>query len=470
MKKKINLSESEIHRTPSVDPIGRVFFFNNRVLRAVSNNSIKHVINVINSGIFDDAKLANVIPKTWIAEDIALDGHELVLEHERIPFVTLPHEWSFEMLKDAILTLLKTALDLEKYGFTIRDGHIFNLAFHSDRPVFFDFGSIVETGQGPDLHELYNTGIIPLKLWANGDFYLANLILRDIYSEKQFLPSISLVEHNLLKNIVPIMERGWMALIRRGINRFARKFFDREILSKSSLSTTSLIKEVSSLTKKERKTSWGNYYGSVETMSDLVPTARFKRLIEVIDSLNLESLADLAGNRGVFSLLVAGHTSVKKILCSDYDENAIDGLYAELKKIGQHKITPMLSNFIRPFNEFARPLFPRTRCDIAVALAVSHHLLLSQGIQIDEFLNTTGCYAKKYVLVEFMPKGLWDGKNAPPVPSWYNQEWFRENFYHHFDLILEEQTEPNRVFFLGKKRCRAVEKEWKTLFVVPDND
>lgn len=44
---------------------------------------------------------------------------------------------------------------------------------------------------------------------------------------------------------------------------------------------------------------------------------------------------------------------------------------------------------------------------------------------------------------------------APPVPSWYRREWFRENFSRYFNLWLEEQSEENRVLFVGEVRGAA---------------
>ncbi len=51
-----------------------------------------------------------------------------------------------------------------------------------------------------------------------------------------------------------------------------------------------------------------------------------------------------------------------------------------------------------------------------------------------------------------MPLGLWDGKQAPPVPAWYNRDWVRTAFMREFELTHEEQLEENRVLFCGTLR------------------
>ena len=74
--------------------------------------------------------------------------------------------------------------------------------------------------------------------------------------------------------------------------------------------------------------------------------------------------------------------------------------------------------------------------DIVFALALTHHLILSQGISLLVLLNTLSHLTHQYIVIEFMPLGLWDGKNAPPIPDWYNINWFRVHFEKYFMLIV----------------------------------
>jgi hypothetical protein len=52
------------------------------------------------------------------------------------------------------------------------------------------------------------------------------------------------------------------------------------------------------------------------------------------------------------------------------------------------------------------------------------------------------------MIIEYMPKGLWDGANGPPVPDWYSQEWFAAGLANYGRVVLAEQLEENRVMFL----------------------
>ncbi|MGH2981309.1 MAG: class I SAM-dependent methyltransferase, partial [Solirubrobacterales bacterium] len=55
------------------------------------------------------------------AADILPEGTETVLRHERVPFVSYPYEWTFEMLRDAALLQLDLQLAALDEGLTLKD-------------------------------------------------------------------------------------------------------------------------------------------------------------------------------------------------------------------------------------------------------------------------------------------------------------------------------------------------------------
>ena len=69
------------------------------------------------------------------------DDWAAVLRHERIPFISYPYEWSFEMLRDAAkLQLDLTAAALAE-DLTTKDATSYNVQFVGARPTFIDIGS-----------------------------------------------------------------------------------------------------------------------------------------------------------------------------------------------------------------------------------------------------------------------------------------------------------------------------------------
>ena len=142
-------------------------------------------------------------------------------------------------------------------------------------------------------------------------------------------------------------------------------------------------------------------------------------------------------------------------ICSDSDANAIDQLYIRVRA-RQQPITPVVLNAIFPMQSvLCREASERFRSDMVIALALTHHLLLSQKIPGRTVFKAIKRYAKRNVVVEFMPLGLWDGRTSLPLPKWYNREWFREEFTREFELISEEQLEENRIVLVEIGRAHV---------------
>ena len=93
-------------------------------------------------------------------------------EHERIPFVSYPYEWTFSMLRDAALVhpdLLLAALDAD---LTMKDGYAYNLAA-TGAPGRPSSTSARSSGSGPASRAGYRqfcqTMLYPLLLQAHKD-------------------------------------------------------------------------------------------------------------------------------------------------------------------------------------------------------------------------------------------------------------------------------------------------------------
>jgi hypothetical protein len=117
-------------------------------------------------------------------------------------------------------------------------------------------------------------------------------------------------------------------------------------------------------------------------------------------------------------------------------------------------IQPTVINFMTPdVNFVAGNPAARLRADVVIALAITHHLTLSQNFSLREVLKTIAAYTRQFALVEFMPLGLWDGQQAPKLPAWYNLKWFQETFAEFFEVLSVEELEPNRVLHVGRLKA-----------------
>jgi hypothetical protein len=126
------------------DPVGRVLLAGTKVYRVISPRGRTWLSEVWDAGIIQRLSEAGLMIETRRVTDqdearalLAPDGIA-VLEHERLPLVSYPYEWSFAGLKKAALLHLDLHLALLREGFTLGDGTAFNVQFRATRPVHID--------------------------------------------------------------------------------------------------------------------------------------------------------------------------------------------------------------------------------------------------------------------------------------------------------------------------------------------
>ena len=172
------MSDLELEPASFRDPASTVAYLDGRVLRGLTKEGAADYDTLAAAPFFakamDDGKLVRTtqVPLEDLPQSVRGDAWVRALEHERIPFVSYPYEWTFSMLKDAALVhldLLLAALDAE---LTMKDGYAYNLAFTGSRPVFIDIGSFERVRPGEPwagYRQFCQTMLYPLLLQAHKD-------------------------------------------------------------------------------------------------------------------------------------------------------------------------------------------------------------------------------------------------------------------------------------------------------------
>lgn len=175
---------------------------------------------------------------------------------------------------------------------------------------------------------------------------------------------------------------------------------------------------------------------------------RFIHEIEWINNnTDIESMTEVGANQGFFSYLVATKTQVKKIIATDYDRKAVDVMYQRLKKEKLDcKITPMVMDFVWMPLEGLR----KFRSDLVVANALTHHLLLGQGMKLHVMVDQLAELTSKYLIVEFMEYGL--NQRKDDLPEWYTLDNFLEGISQKFSVLLVKDTAKGRTMVIGVKK------------------
>lgn len=457
---RVSINKEEIEWNPlslGADNFGRVFCNGGKIYRALTVEGAKRYHDFVSSDLLMNLINLKYIPNTVVSE-LHIPGFELVLEHERVDPFIMPYEWTFTMFQDAALFMLEFNVFLRQYGYQTMDGHPYNIVFKGCTPVFIDLGSIVpilQKTKWQGLDEFKCSMINYIDIWANsGSFFIQSFLnnVMNTMSEVDYLKFRSIYSVGSMSKktstIVSFLKKKSVRLLKR----------ENKVEMKGTLNLEEIKEYVKSFTRNEKTTLWNNYHQEYITDLEILKTPRFSRIIEIVDHLeDAETLIDLGANMGVVSRLILTNTHITHCVCADYDEDAVDKLYMSIKgSVLGSKISPMHLNFVYSNNPLGREStmpYANGRCksDIVMALAVTHHLLLSQNVNIDYLFEVIAKYANKYVLIEFMPLGLWySGCVKVDVPAWYTLEWFRESFCSKFVFLSEDVLEENRILFTGK--------------------
>jgi hypothetical protein len=457
------------------DPSCQVLMSRTHIFRAICADSIETTQKLIDSGLLNELHNRNLIPRTQIAA-INMPGFNLVLKQARIDPVIYPYEWSPEMLRHAALCMLDVNQCANAFGYELKDAQPFNIVFHPKHPFFVDIGSFVQqrTPHYWGAREEFDACFCQvLRLAQKGclSLYKHAFLLQGAGYSK---PELMALSHPVAKKVFGLQTFRFFALIasmyrigptidERAINSRFRNFAVRacvkfilqsKVLPFRSFRHSRLMRQVERY-KLKGKSDWGDYHrqaGLCGAGGEPQLSARMNWVVSTARSLSPKSILELAGNQGVLSqALSRALPADTRIICNDYDPYAVDQLYRRLHP--RDKVFPACFDFMRDAREsITQERSQRLRSDLVVALAVTHHLVLTQSFSLDAVFFTFHSYTEKHLIVEFMPLGLWDGTRPASVPEWYHEAGFVSHMERYFQVLSRIQLEKNRVLFVGERK------------------
>lgn len=460
-----------------LDDFGRVFFMNGKVFRAISPLFIDQCENLLKEPFFNELMKEGLIPKTHKA-DFILPGHNIILEHEKL-LNTLQYEWTFSMFKNAALTILKIQNICEKYGYELKDAHSMNILFRGNQAVYVDIGSFQKKQQNEWIayREFIFCFYIPLCFWSEGKFYITRKLLESNFYRMQTIPEQNILNSGLIELIkdkpffyslvIRNKKRLTTSLELKPLHLFTKVFNKVISILRKRQSKTAVyyraykdIKEINTKIEQmafPRSASiWKGYHSKFYSKNGKLSTStRFDKIIDILQKIDaadtINSTLDLAGNEGMLSFLIKEKLNISTVNLSDYDENALEKAYEEQARLKSDLNIILLNFMFTPNIEYSAK---RLKSDVVLALAVTHHLILTSNYLLSTILERISSYSNKYVMIEFMPKGLWsiEDQKETNTPEWYNIDWFKDEFIKHFNLLRIDELEQNRILFVGEKR------------------
>ena len=392
------------------DPSGFVFTDKGVIYRQVNRVFKEHFDAFIKSGFYDHlVKSDLLVSHEEIKENLSGNADwYTTLKPLSIPWLSYPYEWSFDMLKDAALLTLRLAKEAQSFGFLLKDASPYNIQWLRGKLIFIDSLSF----------EKYNDEQPWIAYRQFCECFLSPLLL--MHYSKNSLQELQLawpdgIPLGITKSLLPLRSKfslhtylhihmhERLSSSPRSASQDKIKFSKQKFLRLLS----SLEVLIKSLRFHPKKTAWSGYYQEASQRSDYLPE-KTKIIHQWLERLRgIHTAADLGANEGTFSKMLAAKNI--RTIAADADPCCINNLYLAIKKNAEKNIQPFIIDLAKPtpatgFNNEERNSFlDRTQVDLALALALVHHLAIGKNIPFeliaDFFQRIT-----KNIIIEFIPK------------------------------------------------------------------
>jgi hypothetical protein len=445
------------------DPDSRVFLTGDGVFRALSASAWEDWTALKSTPLFHEMVERGSLVRTWEANG---DGPAIleqecagVLEHERVPFVSYPYEWTFGMLRDAALLhleLVERALDA---GLMLKDSSPYNVQWRGGAPVYVDVGSFERLREGEPwvgYRQFCTLFLYPLMLQA--------------YRGIPFHPWL----RGAIDGIAPAEARATMSmrdLLRRGVlthvvlhSRLERRYAaaeGREVkreLRRAGFSTELIRANVRRLRKLVERLRWrpdGSAWASYRddnTYSEADARAKEEFVASAAGRERRGLVWDVGANDGAYARVAA--QSADYVVAMDADHATVDHLYGALSAEGERRILPLVVDLCDPSPDRGwrglerQALTRRGRPNLVLCLALVHHLAITRNVPLREVVAWLADLGATVVLefptptdpmVQRLLSGKRDGAHAD-----YSAESFERALEERFDVARRAELPSGR--------------------------
>lgn len=453
------------------DRSGFIFYDSGKVYRAIRPSYSRSYGQLIDSGLYKaltgKALLIphrELLPAEWPAVPGGRAGVDKVLEVEKIPFISYPYEWCFSQLKDAALLTLEVQLLALQHGMVLKDASAFNVQFVGGRPVFIDtlsFEPYTEGAPWVAYRQFCMHFLAPLALVSKVDgalrrmseLYIDGIPLalasKLLYSKTRWSPFFQMHLHYHAK-LESRHAADTRATKRSGLKLSKARLLN--ILHHLRSGITALSLPIS-------KSQWSDYYGEFSYSEEAI--AHKKDLVRHwAAEIKPATTWDLGCNTGLFSHLLQPLSG--SIMSFDMDHLAIEKFYTTLKGGKGPNILPLVMDLSNPSPAMGwagrerRSFVDRKSADLVLALALVHHLSISNNVPFRDVVELMASLAQ-WLIIEYVPKEDPQAQrllvSREDIFDDYTREGFESAFGEHFAIERKEELrDTERVLYLMKRR------------------
>jgi hypothetical protein len=404
---------------------------NRRIFRGI-NPDFESLVNQVYQKFEQSPSLQAKIIDTKKAEQ-HLPTYAFVLEHEWIPNITYPYEWSPTMFYDAAVFLTDLMETLHRHQLGTKDAHPLNVAYHNGRWVWIDFCSIIPmTTPFIAIQEFVASFIHPLIMLSKNNTEKVYMYFKN--------PKLGFA----WEDIKGYLSEDEQAQYTERMAALRKHYHHRDMSAVIANLKDWLTQYVVAVEEDE---TWSQYHDNLFEISDRNEwPLKNKYVVDFIHSKKPDRLLDLAGASGWYCF-AASQIGIPSVLI-DSNIQCINKCYERMKQTGIYNITPIYGDFIEMTPAMSigytvderifypqRPSFKaRFRSDMVLALAIVHHLVFSAQLTFEEIISQISEVSSNYLVIEFI------STEDIYVSQWYHEgfDWYtRDNF----EKVLSTQYE-----------------------------
>jgi len=454
--------QNGIHAASFRDPSG-FLFYKDRVLHRQVNRVYKdNYDHLIRSGLHSELAAADLlIQHEEVEVPPPVPNHAYkILKPEPVPFISYPYEWCFSQLKDAALVTLRIQKSSLEKDMVLKDASAYNIQFHRGKPILIDTLSFERYRRGEPwiaYRQFCQHFLAPLALMSYLDIGLQQLL-------RVHIDGIPL---NLAARLLPKRTRLSLPLfLHIHLHAWSQaKYCDKQVeitKIKPNVSSQSMLGLIDSLESAIRKldwcpgkTEWGDYYQDTN-YSEGEFNHKKQSIGRFIDLTDAKTVWDFGANNGLFTRIASNKGLLT--VAFDIDPVAVENNYRESARIKDEGMLPLLLDLTNPspglgwMSVERDNLLDRGPADLALALALVHHLAISNNIPFHHIASFF--YAvSQWLIIEFVPKD--DSQvqrlltTRQDIFADYTQESFEHEFSRYFNLIASEKIHGSgRILYL----------------------
>lgn len=387
------------------DRHNQVFYFEGKVCRGLSeaagNNWNALLAEEFFRKLLESGKVVatrSIDSADQIHRLLTAQGWHSALEHDLIPFVSYPYEWTFSMLKDAALLHLDLLRQSVAHGWSMKDATAYNVQWIGSSPVFIDTTSFEPWTEGEawiGYRQFCMMFLIPLQLKAHLDIDPSQLLRSNLEGippteALKYFRGLSRLKKGVMSHIVfpAIVENRIAATERDSAPTKKRSYRHSKAMLLGLLS--GLERTVRGLKTDSKHTAWSHYESSHSY--DVAEFDEKRAFVErCVSARNWPLAWDLGCNTGTFSKICSNYCDT--VIAVDGDSDAVERLYVREREIGGSKILPLVMDLANPspgqgWNGAERKAFDqRTSPDLVICLALIHHIAISANVPVKSFIG-----------------------------------------------------------------------------------